>query len=375
MQRNFGLIKEKAEKLLADGTVNRVIGWKKGEFFYDNAPAVFNAEAGLESFIYDSFCAGNLSKYLVAESKKEGRILAMLKPCDTYSFNQLVKEHRVNRDKVYILGIECDGMLDINKIKDLGIKGIEKIEEEDGKLLIQTIYGEKICKRSEVLLEKCLSCKGKQHMACDELVTSDGRTSGGTSVRTSGVTSVGMAGDMTVCTKSESTAGSVEEASVINAAEIGAGTASNRFELVEKLEAMTPDERFAFWRGELSKCIRCNACRNVCPACTCVKCVFDNDASGIASKANTDSFEENLFHIIRAFHVAGRCTDCGECSRVCPQNIPLHLLNRKVIKDINEFYGEYQAVADTDSRSPLTDFTRDDVEPGIVMEKGGGVCC
>ena len=64
--------------------------------------------------------------------------------------------------------------------------------------------------------------------------------------------------------------------------------------------------RFAFWRSELSKCIRCNACRNVCPACSCVKCVFDNDASGVASKANTDTFEENMFHIIRAFHVAGR---------------------------------------------------------------------
>ena len=58
-----------------------------------------------------------------------------------------------------------------------------------------------------------------------------------------------------------------------------------------------------------------------------------------------------MFHIIRAFHVAGRCTDCGECSRVCPQHIPLHLLNRKFIKDINELYGEYQAGADFDSRA------------------------
>ena len=139
---------------------------------------------------------------------------------------------------------------------------------------------------------------------------------------------------------------------------------------MKKLEAMTPGERYEFWRGELSRCIRCNACRNVCPACTCEKCVFDNDASGIAQKAAADSFEENMFHIIRAFHVAGRCTDCGECSRVCPQKIPLHLLNRKFIKDINEFYGEYQAGENPDERPPLTDYTTGDVEPGIVYTRG-----
>ena len=78
-----------------------------------------------------------------------------------------------------------------------------------------------------------------------------------------------------------------------------------------------------------------------------------------------------MFHIIRAFHVAGRCTDCGECSRVCPQNIPLHLLNRKFIKDINTFYGAYQAGEDTESRAPLTNYTKGDAEPSIVYHKGG----
>ena len=77
-----------------------------------------------------------------------------------------------------------------------------------------------------------------------------------------------------------------------------------------------------------------------------------------------------MFHLIRAFHVAGRCTDCGECSRVCPQGIPLHLLNRKLIKDINGFYGTYQAGEDDKALAPLTAFKMDDVEPSIVGERG-----
>ena len=98
--------------------------------------------------------------------------------------------------------------------------------------------------------------------------------------------------------------------------------------------------------------------------------MFDNHDSGFENKAAADSFEEKMFHIIRAFHVAGRCTDCGECSRVCPQGIPLHLFNRKFIKDIDTFYGEYQAGEDTTSKGPLTNFTFEDVEPSIVAERG-----
>ena len=79
---------------------------------------------------------------------------------------------------------------------------------------------------------------------------------------------------------------------------------------------------------------------------------------------------ENMFHIIRAFHVAGRCTDCGECSRVCPQNIPLHLLNRKFIKDIDTFYGDFQAGTEVGVRGPLISYTKEDCEPSIVMERG-----
>ena len=98
--------------------------------------------------------------------------------------------------------------------------------------------------------------------------------------------------------------------------------------------------------------------------------MFDNHDSGIDTKASADTFEENMFHIIRAFHVAGRCTDCGECSRVCPQHIPLHLLNRKFIKDYNELYGEYQAGEQVGTKAPLTSFTFDDCEPSIVHERG-----
>lgn len=138
---------------------------------------------------------------------------------------------------------------------------------------------------------------------------------------------------------------------------------------VAKLEAMTEQERFDFWRSQLSKCIRCNACRSM-SSMYMPYLRIRNPKSGVAAKVNNTDFEENMFHVIRAFHVAGRCTDCGECSRVCPQNIPLHLLNRKFIKDIDTFYGDFQAGTEVGVRGPLISYTKEDCEPSIVMERG-----
>ena len=314
----------RAKALLADKTVTRVAGWKKGLFGYDVTPGIFTSEAQLDSeFVYNQYCGANLSKYMVKENANietnkatvntnnkmalqrdpnavqaplpQEKTLVFLKPCDTYSFNQLLKEHRIKRENVYVIGIPC---VDFVQVPEGGT-------EKDAKAL-----------------EKCVTCKSTKHVVYDELIGEDGEVKD-----------------------------------------------SSRFDQVEELEKMNPEERYNFWRGELSRCIRCNACRNVCPACTCETCIFDNPNSGIAQKAAADTFEENMFHIIRAFHVAGRCTDCGECSRVCPQNIPLHLLNRKFIKDINELYGEFQAGEDTETRAPLNIFNTEDVEPSIVHQR------
>lgn len=311
------MLVEKACELIKRGVADRCLAWKRGEFSYDVTPFVFNSQEEIDKeFEFNDFCGVNLSKYLIKETKKEGRILVFLKPCDSYSFNQLLTEHRLKRDNVYIVGVACDGMLDINEIKARTDDAINAIESDGESVTVKCLGGDTVFERTELLSSRCKNCKSKHIAAYDELIGENGETQ-----------------------------------------------ESERFKEVERIEAMTPDERFLFWQGELSRCIRCNACRDVCPACTCEKCVFDNPKSGFENKAAADSFEEKMFHIIRAFHVAGRCTDCGECSRACPQNIPLHLLNRKFIKDINSFYGEYQAGEKPNQRSPLVNYSKDDREP------------
>lgn len=310
----------KAKAMLAGGEVSRVLGWKKGETNFDPEPAFFETEESLKDFVYNAFCGANLSKYMIEASKKEGKTLVFLKPCDSYSFVQLMREHRVDREKAYIVGVGCKGKLSVNRIHVDGILDVEGADYPDYQqtLKVKTLYGDSFVDYKDAMLERCHVCKGKEHRIYDELMG-----------------------------ESEDT------------------KTADRFDEVKRIEAMKPEDRFAYFQSELSKCIRCNACRNVCPACSCQKCVFDSTAFNSDQKANTTDFEEKMFHIIRAFHVAGRCTDCGECSRVCPQEIPLHLFNRKFIKDINTLYGDFQAGWDLDAPNPLTSYRTDDAEPGV----------
>lgn len=312
------LIKIAKEKL-ASGAVQQVIGWRRGLFDEDVTPSTFKDAADLEkNFVFNKYCKANLSKYLVkitraietaktttrtnnAMAKQRDpnaaeapipneKVLAFLKPGDTHSFCQLLKENRITRDDVYVVAVPCSCEMD------------ESVKEGEG----------------------CDHCRNKKHVVYDEVV------------------------------------GKAREEAVGD---------PSRFEGVEKIAAMSADERHEFWKNEFSRCIRCNACRDVCPACTCEKCVFDNNNLYTSQKVAQVPFEESLYHIIRAWHVAGRCTDCGECSRVCPEHIPLHLLNRKFVKDIDEIYGPYIAGSDMETKPPMLTWTAGDAEPSVVYER------
>ncbi|MCL2350548.1 MAG: 4Fe-4S dicluster domain-containing protein, partial [Defluviitaleaceae bacterium] len=254
-------MRKRAIELLNSGEVNRILAWKKGDFEYYPEPSFFTTAEEIEQdFVYNRFCAANLTKYLMAAPwlggrQFEGKTAIFLKPCDSHSFNRLLEENLANREKTHIIGVACGGNVYVEEMEEIG------------------------------LLEKCQVCEKTEHAVFDEVI-----------------------------------------------GEVSRNPSKDRMEMVDALDAMTGEERFAFWQEQLSKCIRCNACRNTCPVCNCKKCVFSGDNYDMVSKVNTTEFEGQMFHAVRAFHVAGRCSDCGECSRTCPQDIPIHLLNRKLIK-------------------------------------------
>lgn len=133
---------------------------------------------------------------------------------------------------------------------------------------------------------------------------------------------------------------------------------------IKGLETKSSKERWSFWQKELSKCIKCYACRQVCPLCYCRQCIADkNQPQWIPTSPH---FTGNFFwNITRAYHLAGRCIDCGECERACPMGIPLMLLNKKIKQIIKDKF-DYVPGIDPEVSPPLATFKEDDKENFII---------
>jgi ferredoxin len=105
-----------------------------------------------------------------------------------------------------------------------------------------------------------------------------------------------------------------------------------------RLEAMTPAQRAEFWLAQFDRCIRCYACRQACPMCSCPTCLYERDDSlWVGLGIGID--EKRTFLLGRAYHLAGRCVGCDECERVCPMHIPISLLNRKLAQEVEAAFG------------------------------------
>lgn len=148
----------------------------------------------------------------------------------------------------------------------------------------------------------------------------------------------------------DSVAGTIDETKAI--------TGLSLEEEIAKLEALSPAERWAFWKSEFERCIRCYACRQICPMCFCQTCITEKSQPQwiSSSPSPAGNFAWNAF---RAFHLAGRCSGCQECSRACPVGIRLDLINKKLALDVKNLYG-FESGADAAAKPPLSTYKPDD---------------
>jgi formate dehydrogenase subunit beta len=134
-------------------------------------------------------------------------------------------------------------------------------------------------------------------------------------------------------------------------------------ELMNRIEAMSEEDRAKYFEENFSKCLRCFACVRGCPMCYCTTCFAIQDKPQYLPRI-TGLDENRMFHLGRAMHLAGRCVGCGACDRACPVNIPLRALNTKLAHETKELFSVVAGL-DMDKQPPLTEFLPGDTEEAL----------
>ena len=315
MAESEKLVRETARKLLEEKKVDLVIGYERGTLPLRVTPCFITEAEDADRLVFDVTCDSNLAKYLVG---REGKVGIAAKGCDARSIVACIAENQVNRDNIFIIGVPCSGVIDRKKV-DAALDGEDVLEAKlDGdNIVLKGSDFERSFPVKGFLDDSCNSCKRRNPPLYDVL-----------------------AGDkVPEVTDSEELPG------------------TSAFELKPSAE------RWEYFTKELNKCIRCYACRNVCPLCYCQECFVDQNMPTWLGKADNIS-DTMVYHIVRVFHLIGRCVDCGACSRACPMGIDLRKLTQKMIKLVKEFYG-FEAGLNPEAVPPLATFKQDDPQEFI----------
>ena len=304
-------IREIAQRLLKECQVEMVIGFRKGSMPLMNEPCIVRKAEDVDNLVWDSNCGINLANYLTNRKEKIGIVA---KGCDSRNIVTHIMENKIQREQVVVIGVPCQGMIDKRKVAAMTEGDILEVSEADDTVTVTTDNGKQTFDKEDLLQQNCSLCTHRNPVIHDEMVADE----------------------------------------VIEQTDI------DPYADVAEIEAMSAEERWNFFDELLSPCIRCYACRNACPLCYCPTCFVDESKPQWVGKSQ-DPLDVRTFHFLRAYHCAGRCTDCGACERACPVGINMRLLTKKLNKDCLDLYG-WEAGLSLDSRPALDVYKPNDPE-------------
>ena len=280
-------IKEECRKLPAE--ISYIVGFVRKQSEPREVVAVLKPDE-VDKLSFSPLSFNNPARTVMGLAK-DNKVAVIAKGCDARALKQLEKEEKIERENLYIIVISCPGVIDYRKFRNtvkFRLAEIDSVELIGDEVVVKAGGEEQRIPFSEVIFEHCLYCEQPTPKDYDVLI-------------------------------GEPREGTVD------------------FSDIEEFEKLSAEERWSYWMDVFSKCIRCHACRQVCPMCYCNECLVD--PSNLAVSPMTPAEEkaayprvlgktvnaaDNLiYHIVRVMHHAGRCAGCGECERACPMELPL----------------------------------------------------
>lgn len=313
-------IREIAARLLSEGQVDAVLGYREGTVPMRERPFFAYTPEEAQQLVWTPFCCNNLANFLIRKPKGEiGKWGIVAQGCVTRSLVGLIQENQLKREELFIIGVPSPGMVDRRKVLDkFPGKTISQVLVEGEELVVKGPGLEERLAMKTVKRDNCYTCIQRNPVIVDEMA----------------------------CDKAEddSMGGDIDK-------------------MAAPWESLEPDQRWEEFQKTFQDCIRCYACRDACPLCYCHVCFVDETQPQWCGKTQ-DFADVATFHLLRAFHCAGRCTDCGACESACPVGIKMRRLTSKIEKDIRQMYG-YRPGLEIEATPPMSVYKPNDPEDFI----------
>jgi ferredoxin len=294
--------------LLEEGTVQVVIGYGQDDPAGPVHPVFVTRPEDAGRLVWNEQCLPNLVKYLTRkEVRALGKPAIIVKGCDQRALAVLEKESQIDRAGLVVVAVACEGV-------------------------------------GRPRRPKCRACDVRQPAAADEIIGQVDNPPIAAKQRYADLGPQGKGDSPHLC---EAPFGPSRQMGTVP------------FSLLDK----SLDERMSYWREELGRCVKCYACRQICPLCYCERCIVDKNRPTCIDTSAT--LKGNFaWHITRAFHLAGRCVGCDECTRACPAGINLRLVNLALARAAEANF-DFRAAMKPDAEPLIGSFSQQDQEAFI----------
>lgn len=114
MMDHTARIREIAAKLFAEDKIDYFIGYRQNSTGDGQVPHLVTRPEEVPELVFNEKSTYDLTNYLTFEHTRNKRIGIVVKGCDSRALNLLLTEHQASRERLYIVGICCEGIVDEN---------------------------------------------------------------------------------------------------------------------------------------------------------------------------------------------------------------------------------------------------------------------
>jgi formate dehydrogenase (coenzyme F420) beta subunit len=288
-----------------------------------------------------------------------GKVGALLRPCEIRAFFELVKLHQGDRERIFLIGMDCMGTFEPPQYREWA----KANPEASVQFLEAMLASGKPPQGAPSLRRCCQACEFPTGEGADLQLLFVGTDEGpclfaGTEAGEAALKGLNLKAIGEPAKRAKAVETWIK------------GRIESRDRLFKEVESeVLPLDRLL---GELSACITCYNCREVCPACYCKSCVFESNtfehpASQYLKWAKNKGVikmptESLFFHLTRMLHMSTSCVGCGQCTSACPMGIRVSDIFRTVARRTQSVF-DYIPGRSLEEPLPMTTYREDELSP------------